>query len=109
MVHSLQAYIHNQDGVIPLELFSIEELHEIATHLKQALNSDKIPEHYWYETTVNETGNTIQVTLQYETRDRRVVRQPIPNYKMNQVRAGVRYPLEINDYKFTIELVPYER
>jgi len=110
MVHSLQAYIHNDDGVIPLELFSVEELHQIAAQLKQTLNnSDRLPQYYWYDVVVNDTANTITITLQYETRDRRVVRQPIPNYKMNQVRSGVMYPLEFGDYRYKIELVAYER
>ncbi len=110
MIHSLLAYIHNDDGVLPLELFSVEELHQIAAQLKYTLNkTDKLPDYYWYDVVVNDTANMIIVTLQYETRDRRVVRQPIPNYKMNQVRAGVFYPLEFGDYKYKIELVAYER
>ena len=110
MIHSLLAYIHNADGVLPLELFSVEELHQIAAQLKYTLNnSDRLPQYYWYDVVVNDTANMIIVTLQYETRDRRVVRQPIPNYKMNQVRSGVFYPLEFGDYKYKIELVAYER
>lgn len=107
MVYKLQAFVHNKDGILPLELFSEQEFHSVASAVSMILNNDRLPDSYTYTVTENLKENTIIASLQFETREKRLVPQPIPNYKMNQIRSKVMFPFKIDDFEFQIEFVPY--
>ncbi len=107
MVYKLQAFVHNKDGILPLELFSEEEFHAIASAVKMILNSDRLPDSYVYTISENLNENTLIASLLFETRDKRYVPQPIPNYKMNQIRSKVLFPFKLDEFEYQIEFVPY--
>jgi hypothetical protein len=107
MVYKLQAFVHNKDGILPLELFSEQEFHAIASAVKSILNNDRLPDSYMYTVTENLNENTLIASLLFETRDKRFVPQPIPNYKMNQIRSKVLFPFKLDEFEYQIEFVPY--